>query len=108
MSNHKPRCEFTDGQWMGYCTCRQRSNWFEEKYKAEDWCREHLEGIARVRAYLAGTPSLKSQRDYFNEMAEDPNTSEADRLLWQQLANEITHRLGETPAETEPLFDIKE
>ena len=57
------------------------------------------------------TASLASFRDHAKRMADDPETSPADRCLWLQLASEIDDYLDaddplpvEAEHDTSPLF----
>lgn len=84
--------------YHGRCTCGARSGWLAAKQPVEDWKFLHEQMIEKVRAHLGTrTPTLKQQRNYFESMALSPDASTKDRLLWQQLADEITIRLGDRP-----------
>lgn len=65
----------------------------------EDEVLKHEENVNRARLQLGTrTPSLKSQRDYFRAMAENPNVEPRDRRLWGILADELDTRV-EDPAD---------
>jgi len=48
--------------------------------------------------------SLQVTLDWFKEQAENPDNSDDDRALWQQLADELEHRLGTQPVEEPTLW----
>jgi hypothetical protein len=87
------------GGFYAKCTCRLRSGVVEVRQQAEDWALHHAEQVERARTSLGTkTPSLKHQRDYYADMAAATSNA-MDKRLWQQLADELTHRLndGEAP-----------
>lgn len=93
----------TDGQHYARCACGYATGYKENEQQVGDAEFQHGVDVERVKAHLGtNTPSLASQRDYYEAMAEDHRHSEHDRKLWRQLADEIAHRLGEAPEE-EPL-----
>lgn len=84
-----------NGQWQAQCSCRKVSKVVKDYLGALDWEDKHHHEIERVHQHQARTPSLKDQRDYYRERAEDYSQSDQDRALWTQLAEELDHRLGE-------------
>lgn len=111
MSNHTFKY-IEDGATKHYarCSCRFQTKSHQHRWQVEDEVREHLTLIERVKSYL-GTknPTLKSQRDYYLERAEDPDETPANRRLWLQLAEELTPRVKPTKGETvdEPMFHME-
>lgn len=89
------------------CTCGHVTDRHVQKQVVEDETMKHLEYIERVKAHL-GTrnPSLKSQRDYYRDQAE--NGTPELRRLWKQLADELSDRLGDNAPKWEqpPLIDL--
>lgn len=78
------------------CTCGARSPWTDTSSMARDWFDiVHVFEVEQLRASLGTrTPSLSSQRDYYQKMADDPRHSEGDRRLWHQLADELSLRVN--------------
>lgn len=82
--SHYARCK------CGFLTKKHRT-----KQDVEDEVRKHEDAIERIRLHLGtSNPSMKSQRDYYREMAENPNIEPHDRRLWGILADELDKRLG--------------
>jgi hypothetical protein len=111
MSNHKishHRSEREPVQFQARCSCRKNSGWHEHPWQAEDWERAHLAEVARIRSHLEGrNPSLESQRAYYLAKATEPGVSDSYRAMWQQLADEVGHRLGDVEdhySDDVPLF----
>jgi hypothetical protein len=79
-----------------HCRCGWRSDRLPTQQQVVDEVMDHQKKIEKLRASLGGQPTLKSQRDWFQSQADDPHVPAKDRRLWQQLADEITHRLNDT------------
>lgn len=103
MSNHVVKYHTTP-QGDHYATCNgggnSRAHWASGYYAAKQTCEDefrlHMKDVEIARASLGtSTPSLASQRDHYRKMQDDPHTSQRDRALWKQLADEIDKRLGE-------------
>lgn len=115
MANHRYDIhEVEDGFETGFkaaCLCRATSNTQMHRWQAEDWGRDHLALVERVKAQLAPrTVSLARQRDYFREMSNKPDVPEGERRLWAALADELDHRLNDQgPADDgqEALFSLE-
>lgn len=76
------------------CACGNLSPRCLTKQVAEDHHQQHLKNVDRARASMRQRdPSPTDQYAYYVKMAEDPQTSEADRVLWEQLARELAPRL---------------
>jgi hypothetical protein len=82
------------------CRCGFRTKVLTTRHGVEDEVLKHDADVQRMRLNL-GTrnPSLKSQRDYFRSMAENPNVAPRDRRLWGMLADELDARV-ENPADS--------
>jgi hypothetical protein len=94
-----------DGMFVARCACRQISKRVPMRWQAEDWEREHLDYIEKVKAHLGTrTPSLKSQRDYYRSKAEDPSVSAAEREQWAMLADGLDRRVGDREYGEEPML----
>lgn len=96
-------------RYYGKCACGGRSaGWTADKQEVQDWEIKHHAYVQRVRSHLGtSTPSLKQQRDYFEEQAIDNRYSHEEKRLWSQLADELTARLGDRnadPGEQPPLW----
>jgi hypothetical protein len=103
MSNHETRVIHVGDRWGARCTCHWAPPTDEFRWQAEDQVLAHLDAVRRVRMHNGtDNPSLKSQRDYYRSMERDPNTSRHDRVLWKQLADELSHRLGDDVREDQP------
>lgn len=123
MSRHDTQLKRSGEGVVGTCSCRQRqAKPVMNRQEAEDWCRWHLEQVARAQAdpgkHLSGPKYLA----YLLEKADDPAVSKSDRRLFRQLADEHEKRSREpapkgvpglpkspntafnTGVETEPLF----
>lgn len=99
-------------RYQARCNCGWTSDRQATKQAVDDQIMKHEAQVQRVRAQL-GTrrPSLKSQRDYYQQMADDHTNPSGERELWQGLADELSDRLGDdVPAgqgqEALP-FDVK-
>lgn len=103
MSNHKITYEDChNGLWIAKCSCRRQSKIALAVYVAQ-WASDHENEVARVKALLArGSGTLKSERDWYLLQAANMENSEGERRLWQQLADEITRRLGDAPTAAPP------
>lgn len=102
MSNHRTKViDHDNGEWQGSCTCR----WISEagtRQEVEDFILKHHEMVQRARAALGTrTPSLKSQRDFYAQQADDPNNSREERELWRLLARGLTARLNDAQDESQ-------
>jgi hypothetical protein len=102
MSNHKTRIVGGDGGWQARCECYDHSPICEHRWEADDWKRAHLDAVARVRAHLKKSPSLRDQRDWYRKQAAKA-TDEQARALWLMLAEGLDHRLGH-PQHDDALF----
>lgn len=108
MSEHQVKYTQTkDGTaHFGRCRCGATSGQRSTTQDVQDWAFAHDQYIARVRAGLGTkTPSLKSQRNYYREQADDTSNTEKDRSQWKRLADELDKRLndGEPTQEDVPL-----
>lgn len=80
------------------CKCPWESDRLPSQQEAEDAYLAHLKDVERIRAGLGTkTPSMKSQAAYYRQKADDPQTPEKDRPIWEQLAGELERRLGSRP-----------
>jgi hypothetical protein len=96
-------------------TARCRCGWTPKRplltqQMVQDEVASHERDIDRVRLHLRhGSGTMRGDRDHALKMSEDPNVSEADRVLWQQLHGELDRRLGKVPTVDDqpelPLFD---
>lgn len=94
MSLHAAMVATTPEGYLGFCnTCGSRALMFvAERGTAQEWCDQH-ERAART-GYLnprvrPGLPKLEQQ---YRENSENPVYTEAERLLWKQLADELAER----------------
>jgi hypothetical protein len=90
-----------DGDYYGACTCGQTSgpNRFRpvQRWKAEDWVREHQEMVKRALSHLHHNGgSLKTERDHAKAMLEDPTTPAEDKVLWKILYDGAAARLRDS------------
>lgn len=92
MSNHKTKYKRYGEEYRAECSCRQNSK-LGTRQEAEDWMMKHREQVQRARVHLMGSPSLRNQYNYYRQQEQDPRTSESDRALWKQLADELQPRL---------------
>lgn len=94
--------------WVARCTCRWSSTQRLSQFDVEDEVLVHDANVQRARAgrVFGRMPSLGDQRDYYQTRADNTEETPENRVLWQQLADELTHRLGDhSPwAASEPLF----
>lgn len=99
MSNHRVTIEEDTGQYRAICSCRGSSSFFAHRWEADDWRLSHLTLVERVRTHLnhGREPSLKAQRDYFRQQADNPLNPRDDKALWKQLADELDQRLNDAP-----------
>lgn len=108
MTNHKVLVHSLEDGYKAICSCRAASNTEEMFWQAEDWSRDHLAVVERVKAHLAPKNiSLEKQRDYFREQANNEANSPGDRRLWAALADELDLRCndqGPTNEGQEKLF----
>ena len=78
------------------CRCGFTTKHYRMMDDVEDEVAKHEAAIEKVRLALGTrTPSLKTQRDYYREMADNENVSPHDRRLWGKLADELDKRLGQ-------------
>lgn len=92
---------FADRPLEKYARCK--CGFLTKRYKnmddVEDEVARHEANVNRARLQLGTrTPSLKSQRDYFRQMAENPNVEPRERRQWGILADELDQRV-EDPAD---------
>ena len=93
MSNHSVRLVLIGDHWQARCSCKKRSL-LGDRGDAEAWEYAHHQEIERIRAQLGSrTPSLKSQREWFLQQADNEDNSSEDRALWKQMADELEHFL---------------
>lgn len=98
MSNHLTAVIPTkDGQWVAACNCKWGApEVCDTAQAAEEVNLRHMAEVEKIRARVRRVePSLKNTRDYYQGMADaesDPET----KGLWQQLADEIDHRLNDS------------
>lgn len=93
--NHKPkylRIEDPEG-WRIRCSCGRLTTTHLTRQQAEDDHLVHMREIEKTRARLAGPPTLKATHLYYSEQAVNSDLSAEEREQWQQLADEIEHRL---------------
>lgn len=101
MTNHKVQIDYGRGTYSARCSCRQQSKFYAQRWQAEDWRDQHLALVERIKSHLGHhNPSLKSQRDYYHQMENDPEVTEHDRGLWRQLREELDRRLNTEGCET--------
>jgi len=94
MSHHDTQVKRSGEGVVGTCSCRQRQvKPVMNRQEAEDWCRWHLDQVARAQAdpgkHLTGTHYLA----YLQERASDPDVPPRDRRLFAQLADEQERRM---------------
>ena len=94
-------------EYLFHCRCGATGEARKTKQMTEDDARKHLDLIARIRKPT--TCSLDTEYRHAKAMSEDPNASEADRLLWVQMAGELAKRLGldAPPSVQEELFTVE-
>lgn len=96
--SHRPHVQLGENpsRYRGVCNCRQVGKWSPLRGDAEDWIYHHMQVVERARSGLRNrTPRLTDQRDYYREMADNPEVPANERELWDQLAKEIDHRLND-------------
>ena len=107
MGNHNIRFVLIGDQWQARCSCDKRSA-LGDRGDAEAWDFGHRQEIERIRAQLGTrTPSLKSQRDWFLQQANNEENPHEDRALWRQMADELERFLKDRarpPLEQATLF----
>ena len=103
MSNHKSKYKRYGDEYRAECSCKQNSK-LGSRQEAEDWIYKHHEQVQRARVHLMGTPSLTNQYNYYRRQEQDPRTSESDRALWKQLADELQPRLPSDQATDQMLW----
>lgn len=83
-------------KFRGCCSCGAAGFWEVERQKAEDFLVAHGQQVTRALAALHRRRSvpLTDQYDWYVKQADEPGTSEGDRALWLQLAEELAIRLG--------------
>lgn len=109
MAHKFKREQAKDGGTFSRCTCGQYVSPKAHMWQVEDAENLHLENVQRAMAALSRRePTLKNQRDYYLQMAVAEEVSEADRRMWQQLADEISRRIGDgSQCESETLFQME-
>ncbi len=75
------------------CDCGRRSQWFRQQEELDRWERQHGVDVQRERNRPRRS-NLRDGLDWYLERAEDPAEPEEQRVLWRQLADEITDRLN--------------
>ena len=106
VSNHQIQYAGTGDAMQARCSCKKRSP-VGARDEVEAWQYLHLHEVQRIRTHLASrTISLPRQHAWFVERAEDPETPEEDRALWQQLASETGAYIARKSSllEQDPLF----
>lgn len=101
---HQTSIRAHDGQWRAVCSCDQGSLYSDHKWEADDWAREHIASIDRVRLLGASSPSLRDQYRWFRSREKDPRTPQQERNMWKQLADELEHRMGPSESHDQALF----
>lgn len=81
------------GPYQGRCGCNATGPVVDHKWEAEDWTRDHMEQVERVRTHLGRAPSLTSARDYYRQM-QATTDNPVHRDQWRMLADELDMRLG--------------
>ena len=92
MSNHKTYIAGVDPYCQAKCSCRMVSA-VVSRADAMEWEWHHQQEVQRARAGLRKQPSLRNQRDWFLERADDPLIPDTERDLWLTLAHELDHRI---------------
>ena len=88
MTNHKIHFAGLEPTLQARCSCKKRSA-IGTRSEVEDWYRDHLHEVQRIRAHLASrTISLPRQHAWFLEQAENPENDPEDQVLWRRLAEE--------------------
>jgi hypothetical protein len=78
------------------CRCGFVTKRHKNMDDVEDEVARHEANVNRARLQLGTrTPSLKSQRDYFRMMAENPNVDPHERRQWGILADELDTRIDD-------------
>ena len=95
MTNHDTSVLNLGDGWAARCSCHWAPLSDQHRWQAEDRIAQHLDQVQRVRIHQSTSPSLKQQRDYYLRMADSRDTTPSDRRLWLQLADELSHRLGD-------------
>lgn len=93
---------FTEGVFKHWarCRCGFTTKVMKHKDDVDDAVNKHREEVIRLRIKLKGQPTLKAEWAYYVKMAEDPNVSEADRVLWKRLADELYPRIKDAKDHT--------
>ena len=83
-------------RYYARCRCGHKTPDRLMRHHVGDDMLKHDNAIERLRLQLGTrTPSLKDQRDYYEQQAENPDLPLPERALWRQLADELTGRLGD-------------
>lgn len=103
---HKVTIDQTDHwTWWARCNCGWTPDprrTYRTRQMIEDEVAKHDRIVERAKHHLRKSmPSLKVERDYYEEMANNPEVPEADRRLWRQLADGLNSRLGKPGPEQE-------
>jgi len=104
MGYHEPEIKVLglNEKFRGSCSCGAAGLWDPDRQKAEDFLFEHAQQVERARSALRSrTPPLATQAAYYRKQADEPGTSEEDRALWLQLADELDTRLGKNTPTSE-------
>jgi hypothetical protein len=75
------------------CLCGQTSESSPHYWQVEDWAAAHRATVARARAALGRTPSLRNTATHYRRMANDPSRTNRERAEWALLADEIEARI---------------
>lgn len=65
--------------------------------------QEQMKQRARRGLTYGGRPSLRAQRNFYREQADNKDLSARDRRLWRQLADELDKRLNEAAPKQDEL-----
>lgn len=93
--------------WWAKCRCGWNPDprrGYRTRAMVEDEVAKHDRMVERARLHLRrGSLSLSMERDYYQKMADDPEVSASDRLLWQQLTDGLNSRLGKPGTEPDQI-----
>ena len=95
MTNHDTSVLNLGDGWAARCTCHWAPLSDQHRWQAEDRIAQHLDQVQRVRIPPIHLPVVETATDYYLRMADSRDTTPSDRRLWLQLADELSHRLGD-------------
>lgn len=96
--------------YIAVCSCRRwRSDPFRARSDAVDKGLMHsdrgdLHNRALAAANYGKRPQIKTELQWYTDQANDPLNSDKDRLLWQNLADELADRMKGDGTEQSQLF----